>query len=222
MAATKKTETTEQAQTPDIETRNPTAEALAGPGNELAHEDFVNTLAAALQTAGTVIEDALLAGRNEDMLDMDNQYLVQYITSKYLSMNCWATKKIVENAHKQLIGNANRLEGLLKYNQGSEMETVKIEQQIGRVHQKEHELNIADAIHEASTAVYTAQTGRHYGPLPEAAQTVTASSIEARMLVSKYAVEEPTDIKEARPLEHTVDGEDFILGADGQYHKKAS
>lgn len=208
--------------------RNATAEALAGDGNEDAFNELVSALYSDITSMAGTIEAACTADAETDAMDYqgESQYLVEYPTSRFLGTMCWAGKKRVEETMDGLSRLANLLSAKQSRSRGTEVESVEIEKLIRSIEQREQQLEVAQAMRLAADDAYVAMTGRHYGVIePNGKADQTATGVRANALVAKYVKPEdqraPSTDGSSRPQKYSDRGQDFVLGADGQYHRVA-
>lgn len=155
---------------------------------------------------------------------LDNEYLVPFLTSKWLGLICWAANRIVDDATKSASGLANRGLRLAKRFQGSEVEDLQLQENNHRVNQRLHQVGVARAIQEACRQVYAEQTGRDYGVTPAANDVkTTMARLEAEALAKSLGADtrkQPDNGRvDRRPAIYTdrETGERFALNAEGQY-----
>ncbi len=213
--------------------RNATAEALDHQSNEMAHDELVAAIADNLRNIATDIELALTAGRSTDVLDQprESEYLVEYLTSRWLGVQCWFGKAETDKTKTGLGRLVGQMAGMLRSYRGSEIEDTRMQQKQSYIDDREHQLDIVGAIRQASEIVYLEMTGMEYGPATgtgKAAQTAAAAAAEA--LLAKYADVIPEDAKpkaakaedDRRPAVYRDDnGTTWALDAQGQYREVA-
>lgn len=203
-------------------TNSATAGALApNHDNQDAYDEMVANFAHHIAAVSDLITDHL--GEEVDLNGdpVDTEYLVPFLTSSVLGKIAWSFSKSVEDTEKGLKGLAARGVRLARRSAGSEIEDLEVQKNTHRIHQRESQLEIAQALADAARQVYEDQTGRTYGQTTQADPSKqTAASIEAEALAKRWGSDPKSEKRSTdnRPAIYVdADGNKYGLNADGHY-----
>ncbi len=203
-----------------------TDHALSQDNGHEAHEELVAAIASNLRNIAGEIECALTIEKQNDPSRQESEYLVEYLTSRFLGIQCWFAKSEGDRTRTGLRQLANQLGGMMRRFRGSEIEDTRIQGKTDQINGREHQLDILTAYAEAAGMVYEEMTGMNYGPVNAAGvPAATAAAAEANAMVLKYGDKPKPDEGKARddqPRQYEDEnGDGYVLGHDGRYHKLA-
>jgi nucleotide-binding universal stress UspA family protein len=192
------------------------------------YQDLEDNMRQQYLEMGSMIENHLRATKPDDYDDSQSQYLVEYLTSRALGVQCWFVAAELKKTESFLATLATRLRAMVRNFNGSEVADVAIQRQTAIIKDREEQVRVLTAMQNAARAAYLEMTGTEYGPASDTGKAhMTAAAAEASALAEKYApketlTEKQQAVADRRPMIYTdASGTVWQLNAEGRYETNA-